>query len=235
MTDPATEYAAATHRVRQALLAAEARKHPTETGIDDDPRDPDQQADDFFTRPGDFHQLDIDIPIEDWAGVNGTSSAQCVIKFTPDQKHLIVEVLRQIRGALAARITLTPAQPTDDCTITANTWLPGDPAPPPAKGCPNQGSTCNCTGACHPTAHEIRAAAEQLADTCTSSANPWGGATCCPINGQPCHCDRTPNSCPYTSNRLTPIPMTNGKTAHAITPPPRPTSGRHAKPEGEQA
>lgn len=212
MTDPATEYAAATHRVRQALLAAEARKHPTETGIDDDPRDPDQQADDFFTRPGDFHQLDIDIPIEDWAGVNGTLSAQCVIKFTPDQKHLIVEVLRQIRGALAARITLTPAQPTDDCTITANTWLPGDPAPPPAKGCPNQGSTCNCTGACHPTAHEIRAAAEQLAQQIrpinlkptadgTSSANPWGGAI----------------------NRI---------SRQSVK---RPTGGRHAKPEGEQA
>lgn len=145
MTDPATEYAAATERVRAKLLAAQTRKHIPRTGLDDDPRTAHHQAADFFTRPGDFHQLEINIPVEDWAGVNGTLSAQCVIKFTPDDKPLVIEILRQIRGALAAHITLTPAQ-----FATA----PG----------------------------------------------------------------------------VTPIPMSNGQTAHAITPPPRPTSGRHAKP-----
>lgn len=147
------------------------------TGLDDDPRTPDHQAADFFTRPGDFHQLDIDIPIEDWAGVNGTLSARCVIKFEPQDKPLVVEILRQIRGALAAHITLTPAQ----------------------------------------------------------AAGPVRHVTC-PVNGEPCRCDRTQNGCPHThGGRLTPIPMSNGHTAYTITPATRATTGRHAKPEGEQA
>ncbi len=79
--------------------------------LDDDPRPSEQQADEFFNRAGDFHNLDIVIPLDNTD--TGTKlGANCIIKFTPEQKPLVIEILRQLRGALDARITLTPMHHT---------------------------------------------------------------------------------------------------------------------------
>lgn len=76
--------------------------------IDNDTRTPDQQYTDFITRPGDFHQLHITIP-NPTTGAN--TAAECVIKYTPDEQPLVLEVLRQLRGALNATITLVRLEP----------------------------------------------------------------------------------------------------------------------------
>lgn len=82
--------------------------------IDNDPRDPATQAADFFHRPGHFHTVTI-------TNIAPTD-ATCIIKFTDDQKPLVIEILRQLRGALNARITLTR------CTTTQ------PPTPAPTRG-----------------------------------------------------------------------------------------------------
>lgn len=75
--------------------------------LDADPRPAEDQAADFFNRPGDYHQVRIEVP--------EATNAECVIKFTPEQQPLIVETLRQLRGALFARITITKLeQPATD-------------------------------------------------------------------------------------------------------------------------
>lgn len=152
-------------------LAPDLARWALDLDLDNDPRDPETQAADFFTRPGDFHQVDLTIPLEDEPALK--LGAQFVIKFTEDQKPLIIEVLRQLRGALAARITITRLEQTSGRNSTPNE------TPDPRN----------------------RAATEL---------------------GLP-------------PDQLNPIPMSNGQTAWAHTPPPTPAhTGRHHKPDADE-
>lgn len=86
-------------RAHDAITELTTPEHPESIDLDNDPRPAQDQAADFFNRPGDYHQVRIEVP--------EATNADCVIKFTPEQQPLIVETLRQLRGALFARITLT--------------------------------------------------------------------------------------------------------------------------------
>lgn len=163
-------------RAREQLRAAEpilATSTSTSTSIDldDDPRDPDTQAAEFFTRAGDFHQVDIAIPLDD-DPLGLKLGAQFVIKFTPAQKPLIVEVLRQLRGALAARITITRMEEAGESDIAGRNSTPNVAIDP-----------------------RTQVAAD--------------------LGARP--------------HQLTPIPMSNGQTAWAVTQPPTEPTGRHHK------
>lgn len=212
--------ARAHHDAQEALTAAHARlaqateqllaaepTNPTATGpephdldLDNDPRDPETQAAEFFTRPGDFHQVDLAIPLDD-EPFGLKLGAQFVIKFTPAEKPLIVEVLRQLRGALAARITITRMNQTSESDIAGRNSTPNvaiDNGPPiPMTDCtlgqPDNSAIQEATDWYRQRKH----AATEL--------------------GVP-------------PNQLTPIPMSNGQTAWAITKPPPPVpAGRHHK------
>lgn len=165
--------------------------------LDDDPRDPDTQAADFFTRPGDFHQIDLAIPVED-DGL--TLGAQFVIKFTPDQKPLIIEVLRQLRGALAARITITRMNQTSESDIAG------------------RNSTPNVAIDNGPPIHITDCALGQPDNSAIQEATDWyrqRNQVAADLGARP--------------HQLTPIPMSNGQTAWAVTPPPTKPAGRHHK------
>lgn len=127
--------------------------------IDNDPRTPDQQYTDFITRPGTFHQLHITIHN---TTTGAPTTGECIIKYTPAEQPLIIEVLRQIRGALNATITIAKCEP------------------PPHED------------------PERRRIADQ-------------------------------HNVPI--DRVQRAPSPTGDTAWTITPAPRPTHGRHAKPD----
>lgn len=95
----------------------------TDLDLDADPRDPETQAAEFFTRPGDFHHIGLAIPLDD-NDLGEKLYAQFVIKFTPAQKPLIVEVLRQLRGALNARITITRMEQAGESDIAGRNSTP---------------------------------------------------------------------------------------------------------------
>ncbi|ORA24915.1 hypothetical protein BST13_33640 [Mycobacterium aquaticum] len=66
----------------------------------------------FLNRPGRFYVAQIEIPLDDEA-LGQKLSTTTTLKADDDQLPYLVEVLRQVRGALGARcrITLTPAEP----------------------------------------------------------------------------------------------------------------------------
>jgi len=181
-----------------------------EINLDDDPRDPDTQAAEFFTRTGDFHQVDIAIPIEDEPH-ELTLGAQFVIKFTPDQKPLIIEVFRQLRGALAARITITRMEETTESDIAGGNSTPN-------VAIDNDTELEQRRQWSELTEEEKRAT---LA-ACRAAADHEEQK-----NQAAAHFGVPPD-------QLTPIRMSNGQTAWTHTPPPAP-AGRHHKPEDEQA
>lgn len=195
--------------------------------LDNDPRDPDTQAADFFTRPGDFHQVDITIPIDDEPH-SLKLGAKFVIKFTPDQKPLIIEVLRQLRGALAARITITRMNQTSESDNDGRNSTPNDAIdngpPKPTPDHPIGERTPPPPPLSRPwTAKEIDGAIDLLRSHEHEYEHDVDRA-------------KVAAELRVPADQLTPIPMSNGQTAWAHTPPPRTTSvGRHAKPEGAQA
>lgn len=165
--------------------------------LDNDPRDPDTQAAEFFTRPGDFHQVDLAIPFDDNSLKLG---AQFVIKFTPDQKPLIIEVLRQLRGALAARITITRMNQTSESDIAGRNPTPNvaiDNGPP---------------------IHITDCTLGQPDNSAIQEATDWYRQR-----------NQAAAELGFPADQLTPIPMSNGQTAWAVTQPPTEPAGRHHK------
>lgn len=168
--------------------------------LDNDPRDPDTQAADFFTRAGDFHQVDIAIPLDD-EPLGLKLGAQFVIKFTPDQKPLIIEVLRQLRGALDARITITRMNQTSESDIAG------------------RNSTPNVAIDNGPPIHITDCTLGQPDNSAIQEATDWYRQR-----------NQAAAELGFPADQLTPIPMSNGQTAWAVTQPPRATSGgRHHK------
>lgn len=198
-------------RAREQLRAAEPIL-VTSTGIDldDDPRDPDTQAADFFTRAGDFHQVDIAIPLDD-EPLGLKLGAQFVIKFTPDQKPLIIEVLRQLRGALAARITITRMEETTESDIAGGNSTPNV-------------AIDNDTELEQWLAFNQRTEEKQRAIIAACQAARAAADHEEQKNRAAAHFGVPPD-------QLTPIRMSNGQTAWTHTQPPATAAGRHHKPE----
>ncbi|MDO2989273.1 hypothetical protein [Mycobacteroides abscessus] len=79
--------------------------------LDSDPGTPADQAHEFFTRPGDFYHVALALP----APTNGAKlGAGFIVKADDTQLPYLLEVLRQLRGALGdgTRVELTKAQIT---------------------------------------------------------------------------------------------------------------------------
>ncbi|MDO3312381.1 Uncharacterised protein [Mycobacteroides abscessus subsp. abscessus] len=79
--------------------------------LDSDPRTPDEQAHEFFTRPGDFYQVRLAIPL-DRTEFGQKLNAQFMVKADDTQLPYLLEVLRQLRGALGGntRVELGKAE-----------------------------------------------------------------------------------------------------------------------------
>lgn len=113
--------------------APEPEPAPT---LDSDPRTPADQAHEFFTRPGDFYQVALALP----APTNGAKlGAGFIVKADDTQLPYLLEVLRQLRGALGegTRIKLTKAQitPLDGPPKTIGVdYTLGDRFPPAPAG-----------------------------------------------------------------------------------------------------
>ncbi|MBN7468652.1 hypothetical protein I3U66_23885 [Mycobacteroides abscessus subsp. massiliense] len=116
-------------------LTEQPAPEPSPT-LDSDPRSPADQAHEFFTRPGDFYQVALALP----APTNGAKlSAGFIVKADDTQLPYLLEVLRQLRGALGdgTRIKLTKAQitPPDGPPKTIGVdYTLGDRFPPAPAG-----------------------------------------------------------------------------------------------------
>lgn len=116
-------------------LTEQPAPEPSPT-LDSDPRSPADQAHEFFTRPGDFYQVALALP----APTNGAKlSAGFIVKAEDTQLPYLLEVLRQLRGALGdgTRIKLTKAQitPPDGPPKTIGVdYTLGDRFPPAPAG-----------------------------------------------------------------------------------------------------
>lgn len=123
--DPVIRAHANISKLAAAVTELTEASDPLAVDLDADTRDAATQADEFFNRPGDYHQVMFDIPIPpaEYDVEPGQIGAQCVIKFTPEQKPLVVELFRQFRGALDARITITRLHANTDTTGIADTTL----------------------------------------------------------------------------------------------------------------
>lgn len=172
--------------------------------LDADTRDAETQAADFFTRPGDFHHIDLTIPLDN-DPLGEKLGTQFVIKFTDDQKPLIIETLRQLRGALNARITITRTAETSESDISCGNSTPNvaiDNGPPIPM--------TDCT-----LGQPDHSALEEAID--------WYRQR-----------KRAAFELGVPPDQLTPIPMSNGQTAWALTTPsPDEPAGRHHKPDTE--
>lgn len=190
---------------------------PQTVDLDADPRPAEDQAAGFFSRPGDYHQVRIEVP--------EATNAECVIKFTPEQQPLIIETLRQLRGALYARITITRLD------IASNQVAKQD-----IPQVNESESVVIGDGPGYNIAEDFT-----LADRET----PWAPAAC-PVDNQPCQCDRTSDGCQQYRQRkliahqygvpidyVQPAPSRTGDTAWTITPPDKPAAGRHRAPDHE--
>ncbi|SKR27731.1 Uncharacterised protein [Mycobacteroides abscessus subsp. abscessus] len=171
--------------------------------LDSDPRTPADQAHEFFTRPGDFYQVALALP----AATNGSKlSAGFIVKADDTQLPYLLEVLRQLRGALGegTRIKLTKAQitPPDGPPKTIGVdYTLGDRFPPaPAGTIENHVSDIIDTY----TSEE-----PSLEDKIATTAEQFG----------------------VDPSRIRPIPIRGGGTAFTVQPEPQPERGRHARPD----
>ncbi|AMT72117.1 hypothetical protein [Mycobacteroides immunogenum] len=100
----------ATKNLHDAVQTLTEQTAPT---LDSDPRTPADQAHEFFTRLGDFYQVHLAIPL-DGAEFGEKLGAQFMVKADDTQLPYLIEVLRQLRGALGdnTRVRLTKAQIT---------------------------------------------------------------------------------------------------------------------------
>lgn len=88
--------------------AAQTLTEQTAPTLDSDPRTPADQAHEFFTRPGDFYQVFLRI-----APSSARSSVHSfMVKADDTQLPYLIEVLRQLRGALGdnTRVELSKAE-----------------------------------------------------------------------------------------------------------------------------
>ncbi|WJR32439.1 hypothetical protein P3F83_18180 [Mycobacteroides immunogenum] len=85
--------------------------HTCASTLDSDLRIPATQAHEFFTRPGDFYQVRLAICL-DGAEFGENLGAQFMVKADDTQLPYLLEVLRQLRGALGdgTRVELTKAE-----------------------------------------------------------------------------------------------------------------------------
>ncbi|CPR57482.1 hypothetical protein P5V78_02200 [Mycobacteroides abscessus subsp. abscessus] len=89
-------------------LTEQPAPEPSPT-LDSDPRTPADQAHEFFTRPGDFYHVALALP----APTNGAKlGAGFIVKADDTQLPYLLEVLRQLRGALGddTRVELSKAE-----------------------------------------------------------------------------------------------------------------------------
>lgn len=175
----------------------------TAINIDADQRNPQTQAQEFFNRPGDYHQVQLEIPLDD-NDMGQKLAAPFVVKFTPEQRDLVVEVLRQLRGALNARITITRLE-----TVASNPCA--KPEPPQVK--PVEVS-------CVKGADNIPAdgPAYQLGRDITVGPRTGERERIAALYGVPV-------------DWVIPAHSPTGDTAWTITPEPQQPPGRHAAPE----
>lgn len=107
---PAARAHKATKNIYDAVqtLTEQPAPEPAPT-LDSDPRTPADQAHEFFTRPGDFYHVALALP----APTNGAKlGAGFIVKADDTQLPYLLEVLRQLRGALGdnTRVELTKAE-----------------------------------------------------------------------------------------------------------------------------
>lgn len=100
-------------RQRAATAAASRNGHKP-------PAAPEEQAEEFFNRPGDFYIAQFEIP---QTTTGGPIRAQCVVKADEAQRDYLVEVMRQIRGAFGenARISLSRARQQQQRVVARGT------------------------------------------------------------------------------------------------------------------
>lgn len=101
----------ARQRAAVAAAARNGRKPPAA---------PEDQAEEFFNRPGDFYIAQFEIP---QSTTGGPIRAQCVVKADEAQRDYLIEVMRQIRGAFGenARISLSRAQQQQQRVVARGT------------------------------------------------------------------------------------------------------------------
>lgn len=187
-------------------LTEEPAPAPT---LDSDPRTPADQAHEFFNRPGDFYQVALTLP----APTNGAKlGASFIVKADDTQLPYLLEVLRQLRGALGtARVELTRAQitPPDGPPMEiGKDFTLGDRFPPMPV------STSNPDGpiGTMPRYTEVFAPPEpSLAEQVAEIAERQG----------------------VKPEQIQAIPVRGGGHAFTVKPEPQPERGRHARPDGD--
>ncbi|WP_412779244.1 hypothetical protein [Mycobacteroides abscessus] len=185
-------------------LTEQPAPEPSPT-LDCDPRSPADQAHEFFTRPGDFYQVALALS----APTNGAKlGAGFIVKADDTQLPYLLEVLRQLRGALGegTRVELTKAQitPPDGPpkTIGVDYTLSDRFPPAPAGTIENHVSDIIDTY----TSEE-----PSLEDKIATTAEQFG----------------------VDPSRIRPIPIRGGGTAFTVQPEPQPERGRHARPDDD--
>ncbi|ALM17629.1 hypothetical protein B9M79_17605 [Mycobacteroides abscessus] len=196
-------------------LTEQPAPEPSPT-LDSDPRSPADQAHEFFTRPGDFYQVALALP----APTNDAKlGAGFIVKADNTQLPYLLEVLRQLRGALGegTRIKLTKAQitPPDGPPKTIGVdYTLGDRFPPaPAGTIENHDDIVSDITVV--VGEDLRAPVERelqmgdLVDQVNQIAAQHG----------------------VKPEQVQVIPVRGGGYAFTVKPEPQPEHGRHARPD----
>ncbi|SIF34793.1 Uncharacterised protein [Mycobacteroides abscessus subsp. abscessus] len=188
-------------------LTEEPAPEPAPT-LDSDPRTPANQAHEFFTRPGDFYQVVLALP----APTNGAKlGAGFIVKADDTQLPYLLEVLRQLRGALGdgTRIELAKAQitPPDGPPMEiGKDFTLGDRFPAsPGVSIPRVDGVQLGTGALTPGTERVRRVADQVAEVAEQHG--------------------------VKPEQVQVIPVRGGGYAFTVQREPQPEHGRHARPD----
>lgn len=174
--------------------------------LDSDLRTPADQAHEFFTRPGDFYHVALALP----APTNGAKlGAGFIVKADDTQLPYLLEVLRQLRGALGdgTRVELTKAQiappgaPPMEIGKDFGDRFPASPGVP----IPRIDGVQLGTGALTPGTERVRRVADQVAEVAEQHG--------------------------VKPEQIQAIPVHGGGHAFTIKPEPQPEQGRHARPD----
>ncbi len=188
-------------------LTDQPAPEPTPT-LDSDPRTPADQAHEFFTRPGDFYHVALALP----APTNGAKlGAGFIVKADDTQLPYLLEVLRQLRGALGdgTRVELTKAQITPPGAppmeigkdFTLGDRFPASPGVP----IPRINGVQLGTGALTPGTDRVRRVADQVAEVAEQHG--------------------------VKPEQIQVIPVRGGGHAYTVQREPQPEHGRHARPD----
>lgn len=188
-------------------LTEQPAPEPSPT-LDSDPRTPADQAHEFFTRPGDFYHVALALP----APTNGAKlGAGFIVKADDTQLPYLLEVLRQLRGALGegTRVELTKAQitPPDGPPMEiGKDFTLGDRFPAsPGVPIPRINGVQLGTGALTPGTDRVRRAADQVAEVAEQHG--------------------------VKPEQIQVIPVRGGGYAYTVQREPQPEHGRHARPD----